>query len=228
MSTVDVSVLITCHNKEAYLDECISSVLDQSYKPKEIILVHDCCDEPAHHASGTSIMLPKNVGVVKARDVAVKYSTGLFILFLDADDKISPDYIEKMIALNADIAYPDMFLWYVHGKYTGQNKLVSTPGISAKLMYHHCQIPVTCLMRREVYEKLGGFRHFDVYEDWDFWLRAMIAGFKFKKAQTLLWYRQIYGSRNRQEDEKRRITFFKIRDQYIVKRNKICPKPLDD
>lgn len=224
MPTVDVSILITCFNKEEYLDECVSSVLDQTFKPKEIIVVHDACENPAHHSATTSIMLPKNVGVNTARDIAFSYSTGKFILFLDADDKISPDYIQKMIDIKTDIAYPDMFLWYVHGKYGGDNKLICTPPITAQNMWHHCQIPITCLMTREVYKKLGGFHQFDVYEDWDFWIRAMIAGFKFKKAQTLLWYRQIHGSRNRQLDEVKRITFYKIRDQYEVKRKKICPK----
>lgn len=221
---VDISVLITCHNKEQYLDECINSILNQTHLPKEIIIVHDECTDPAHHTSCTSIMLPKNVGVVKARDIAFKYSTGKFVLFFDADDVLAPDYLEKMIALNTDIAYPDMFLWYIHGKYTGENKLISTPLVMPQNMMHHCQIPVTCLIKREVYEELGGFRKFQVYEDWDFWLRALVKGFKFKKAQTLLWYRQIADSRNRQEMQIRKTVFHKIKDQYEVKRKKLCLK----
>lgn len=224
MPIVDVSILMTCHNKEEYLNEAIESILRQTYQPKEIILIHDQCNEPMHHTAVTSIMLPKNVGVCKARDIAFKYSTGHFVLFFDADDVMSPDYIEKMIVLDADIAYPDMFLWYVHGKYSGENKLVSTPEITPQNMHHHCQIPVTSLITRKVYETLGGFRNYEIYEDWDFWMRAMIHGFKFKKAQVLLWYRQLHGTRNRKDMEIRKQVYFKIQGMYEIKRGKLCEK----
>jgi glycosyltransferase involved in cell wall biosynthesis len=225
MPTVDVSILMTCHDKEEYLDEAINSVLDQTYKPKEIIVVHDNCKNPAHHSKATSIMLPRNVGVSEARRKAFDYSSGEFVLFFDADDRLYPDYIERMINIKGDIIYPDMFLWYVHGPYQGENKLIITPEkLTAKSMWHHCQIPVTALMHRETFQELGGFKTMDVYEDWEFWLRAMEAKKKFVKAPTTLMYRQISGSRNRLEMEQRRQVHLKIQSMYEVKGNKLCKK----
>ena len=211
MQTIDVSVLITCFNKEQYLSECVQSVLRNTKQPKEIIIVHDGCTEPMHHIGVDSIFLKANYGVAHARDVAFKYSTGKLILFVDADDVISPDYIEKMtlaIFGGADIAYPDIFIW------NGQNsKLAKVP---EKLTMEYVKdaekvaIPVTSLMKREVYEKLEGFKKMDVLEDLDFFVRALKMGFKFKKTNTLLWYRRYEGTRNSLDLSVRRVVLKEI------------------
>src|SRR3972149_9765982 len=124
---VDCSVLIACKDKESTLDECVQSVLQQSMKPKEIIIYHDGCKEPMAHALAVSIIANENKGVAFARDKMFHYSTGKFVLFVDGDDKLSPDYIEKMMRLDTDIAYPDVFLWKNHGNVVGEDTLHITP-----------------------------------------------------------------------------------------------------
>lgn len=194
----DCSIIITNYNKPPeQLMECVASIKDQTIPPKEIILVDDCSDEPRAHAAAISIMLPKNVGVAKARDVGVKMSTGKLLLFVDADDKLAPDFIQqcgRAIAKGASIAYPNMILF----DGVPINKLVDNPSkITAQyLLGRKTSIPVTSMMFRDMYDKLGGFRDLPVFEDWDFWLRAMFNGYTFKKANTLLWYRQNESSRN--------------------------------
>lgn len=214
---VNVSVLITCHNKEAYLDECVSSVIRQTKSPKEIIVVHDECENPMHHAKVTSIMLPTNLGVCKARDVAFRYSTGELILFLDGDDIMSPDYIEKMvlkIADGADIAYPDI---YFFGD-PGESLTISPEPLQLSLIAEMKKLPivVTSMMKREVYSSLGGFSNFPVLEDMDFWLRAMCNGYTFKKAQTLLWYRQEGVKRNAIDEGKKNLIIADIFSQFTI------------
>lgn len=197
MITCDLSILITCFQKEKYLEDAIASIKRQTKQPLEIILVHDACDTPAHHPEATTIILPKNVGVCKARDIAFKYCRGKLVLFLDGDDMLSPDYLEKMILTifhGADITYPDLFVW------NGDSSRLTVPPRQftresvSKL--EKIPIPVTSMMKREVYEKLGGFKEMTVLEDTDFWVRALLAGFKMKKSQTLLWYRQLPENRN--------------------------------
>lgn len=219
---IDVSVLITCFNKEKYLDECISSVLRQTKDPKEIIVVHDQCEEPMHHAKVTSIMLKTNLGVARARHEAVRFSTGELILFLDGDDVLSPDYLEKMtmaIADGADISYPDIYFFGDSGKRLSVLKDPVEPKMVEKL--NKLPIPVTCLMKREVYEKSKGFGTWEVMEDLDFWLQAMCNGYTFKKAETLLWYRQEGVKRNSMEMAKKTKIMKEILDQYTIKDNKI-------
>lgn len=198
MGIVNVSVLVTCFNKEPYLDEAIESVKRQTQSPVEVILVHDACNNPMAHVACTTIILPENRGVANARDVAFKFSKGEMVLFLDADDVISPDCLEKMVTVvkeKADIAYPDIYFW---------NKL--KPELSRTLMELNLEtvkkagklpIPVSSMMKRDVYEKLGGFRKMPVLEDLDFWVRALCNGYTFGKAETLFWYRQLPDSRNK-------------------------------
>lgn len=155
------------------MDECINSITRQTKLPKEIIVVHDECENPAHHVAVTSIFLKDNQGVAKARHEAFRFSTGSLILFVDGDDVLSPDYLEKMtlvLAGGADVAYPDLYLWSEK-----DSRLTSLPNkITPEFVLDHNKvvIPVTCLIRRELYEHLGGFREWTVLEDLDFWIRG--------------------------------------------------------
>lgn len=221
MSKIDVSVLITCFNKEAYLDECITSVLRQTKEPREIIVVHDECENPMHHAEATSIMLPKNLGVARARHEAFRFSAGELILFLDGDDIISPDYLEKMtmvLSRGADIVYPDIY-FFGNGKSLSVLSEKVEPALVEKLQ--RLPIPVTCLMKREVYTKLNGFEKWEVLEDLDFWLRAMCNGYTFERADTLLWYRQEGVKRNAMDLGKKTKIMREIMEQFVIENNTI-------
>lgn len=219
---INVSVLITCKDKEPFLDECVTSVLRQTKEPKEIIVVHDECAEPMHHAQATTIMLKTNLGVCRARHEAFRFSTGELILFLDGDDVISPDYLEKMtlvIGGGVDISYPDIYF------FGGSEKslTIAIDPLEPKVIEDlgKLPIPVTCLMKREVYTTLKGFSDFPVMEDLDFWLRAMCNGYTFGKAQTLLWYRQEGRKRNAIDLSKKKKIMAEILEQFIIKDNTI-------
>ena len=217
---IDVSVLITCYNKEKYLNDCVTSVLRQTKPPKEIIIVHDQCSEPMHHAEATTIMLKANLGVCRARQEAFRFSTGKHILFLDGDDMISPDYLEKMrlaVANDKAISYPDIYFFG-----DAAPSLSTTPDkLEPKTVQelNKIPIPVTSLMSREIYEELGGFKDFPVLEDFDFWLRAMAKGYEFRKAQTLFWYRQEGMKRNAIDVAKKKRIIAEIMAQFTITDN---------
>lgn len=222
---LDVSVLVCCYNKEEYLNECIESIKRQSKTAREIILVHDGCDAPAAHIAATTIILPDNRGVVAARDEAFRYSRGELILFVDGDDILSPDYLEKMwrvIAKGADVAYPDLFIW--NGPHSSLS--ITPKKITPEFVrdFKRVVIPVTSLMKREIYTKVGGFRVWPVLEDLDFWVRAMCNGYIFRKAETLLWYRRVPGTRNTLDLAERKKTLDKIMEQFTFTKDTICLK----
>lgn len=222
MSQVKVSVIITCFQKEKYLDECINSVLDQSKHPTQIIVVHDGCTTPSSHPEVDTIILGKNHGVAYARNEGVRMSKEPLILFVDADDKLAPDYIERMVLqmVKYDIAYPNVYLSYEN---KSENQLVDTPWkIDPRKMYNTCQITISSMMHRKVYDELRGFDNLTMYEDWDFWLRAMASGFKFIKADTLLYYRQLGGNRNRQPKDVKERVYKQIVSNFKLIRGKIC------
>jgi glycosyltransferase involved in cell wall biosynthesis len=223
MPVIDLSILIPCYNKEQYIDECIASIKEQTLQPKEILLAHDGCKEPNAHIDATTIIFTKNRGVQKVRDELVRFSSCELILFLDADDKLAPDYLERMIYKmpKVEIVYPNIFWWYGNGF----NRIGDTPDkLLPKDMFNSCKIPVTCMMKKFVYKELGGFRDFPMFEDWDFWLRAMVKGYKFEKANTMLYYRQAKNTRNRAEKEEKEKVYKQIRSQFELKRGKLCLK----
>lgn len=107
-----VSVIVPVYNAEKYIEECICSVISQTYKDWELILVDDgstdcsggICDDFAKVDNRICAVHQENAGVTKARAKGVFSSTGNFVYFLDADDTIENDTLEYMIALfNDDI-----------------------------------------------------------------------------------------------------------------------------
>ena len=99
-----VSIVISIYNVEKYLDRCIRSVVNQSYRELEIILVDDgstdrcpqICDEWAASDSRIKVIHKKNAGLGMARNTGIEEANGKYICFFDSDDYIALDAIEKI------------------------------------------------------------------------------------------------------------------------------------
>lgn len=99
-----ISVIIPVYNVKEYLRDCLESVIGQTYKNLEIIVVDDgstdgsskLCDELAEQDTRIKIIHQKNNGVAVARKKGVMCSRGAFICFVDADDEIDKKMIEYM------------------------------------------------------------------------------------------------------------------------------------
>lgn len=102
-----VSVIVPIYNVEKHLRSCIDSILAQTYKNYEVILVDDgspdkcgeICDEYKLKFDCIKVIHQNNQGVSAARNNAVKRSSGEYITFIDPDDYITEDYIEYLISL---------------------------------------------------------------------------------------------------------------------------------
>lgn len=96
-----ISIIIPVYNAEAYLPQCIDSVLNQSYQNYELILVDDgstdkspaICDEYAQKNDCVRVIHQTNKGVGDARNNGIKLSKGEWITFIDSDDWVDPDYL---------------------------------------------------------------------------------------------------------------------------------------
>ncbi len=99
-----ISVVVTVHNNEAFLTECIMSVIKQTYKDIELILVDDgsmdrsgkICDVSAETSARTKVIHKDNGGVVSAWKAGVLEAGGDYICFLDGDDYLGQEMIEDM------------------------------------------------------------------------------------------------------------------------------------
>ena len=100
-----VSVIIPVYNVESYLVRCLDSVLVQTYKNLEIILVDDgskdksgqICDEYAKRDNRVKVIHQTNRGQSAARNAGVQSATGEYIAFVDSDDEVVPEYIGVML-----------------------------------------------------------------------------------------------------------------------------------
>ncbi len=111
-----ISIIIPVYNVEKYLRECLDSVLAQTYKNLEVILIDDgspdscgkICDEYAAKDNRIKVIHQTNQGVSAARNVGLDAARGEYIGFVDSDDYIQPDMYEYLYQLiskdNADIA----------------------------------------------------------------------------------------------------------------------------
>ena len=96
-----VSVIVPIYKVEDYLDECVKSIVDQTYKNIEIILVDDgspdhCpqkCDKWAKKDLRIRVVHKQNGGLSSARNAGLDVAKGEYIAFVDSDDFISPDYV---------------------------------------------------------------------------------------------------------------------------------------
>jgi glycosyltransferase involved in cell wall biosynthesis len=102
-----VSVIIPVYNVEKYVAKCLDSIMKQTYKNLQIIIVDDggkdgsvkICEEYAAHDARMLIVHKENGGLSSARNKGLEYATGKYCYFLDSDDYIESDTIEMCIKL---------------------------------------------------------------------------------------------------------------------------------
>jgi len=116
-----ISVIIPVYNVEKYLEECVNSVLVQTYKNIEIILVDDgstdssgkICDSYALQNSNVQVIHQLNAGLSDARTAGFKKATGKYVYFLDSDDYIAENALEKL-CLIAEADASDIVFFDAH------------------------------------------------------------------------------------------------------------------
>ena len=109
-----ISIIIPIYNTEKYLERCIDSVIQQTYRNIEVILVNDgstdkssrICNEYAHRDRRIILIEQKNQGAAAARNTGLKHATGDYIGWVDSDDYIEEDMFKSMLdcihEINAD------------------------------------------------------------------------------------------------------------------------------
>lgn len=115
-----VSVIIPVYNVKPYLERCVLSVLNQTYKDIDIILVDDgstdgsgeLCDDLASRMPHITTIHQNNQGISAARNKGLCHATGHYVVFLDADDAwLLPDGLEKLMKKAKD--FPDVIIFKV-------------------------------------------------------------------------------------------------------------------
>lgn len=186
------SVLIPTHNCANYLRETLGSVLiqDPGEDKMEIIVVDDYStkDNPEEVVEEIGkgrvrfVRQPQNVGKTRNYETGLQLSNGILIHQLHGDDRVLPgfyDEIERLYKLNREAGAFFTRSIYIDsiGRWVGMTGMVQQeegiiPNMAEKLYVEQLIQTPSMVVKREVYEKLGGFdRRFDCFEDWEMWTR---------------------------------------------------------
>ena len=117
-----ISVVVTCYNHQDYIEQCLRSIFEQTYKNIELLVLDDgSTDKSAQIIQETLVDSPfptrfeshENMGVVKTRNKALQQIQGTYFIFVDSDDFLDSDFIESfyttMLQEEADIVYGDLY-----------------------------------------------------------------------------------------------------------------------
>jgi glycosyltransferase involved in cell wall biosynthesis len=196
-----VSVVIPIYHYEKFTAEALESVVNQSVKPHEIIIVNDGCIDnsmeivndfvkkyPEHN---WIIVDKKNGGLASARNAGLKVATGKYFMSFDADDIMKPDCIKEHLAVAGEDTIATCGLMAFGD--TNYTAIPETATLEILLqrncIYSNSLVPVKLL--REV----GGFDESEIMkwglEDWECWIRMAERGVKFATSFYigLLWRR---------------------------------------
>ncbi|MGL6168239.1 MAG: glycosyltransferase family 2 protein, partial [Fusobacteriaceae bacterium] len=128
MKVKKISVIIPVYNTEKYLRRCLESIINQSLKEIEIIIVNDgspdgsskIIDEFSQKDKRIKVINKKNGGISSARNVGLKKSLGEYVIHIDSDDWIEHNYFFEMYSKakkdNLDIVISDIYWDWDNGK----------------------------------------------------------------------------------------------------------------
>lgn len=174
-----ISVIVPVYMVEPYLDRCITSIVRQSFRDIEVILVDDgtldncgkMCDDWAKKDRRIRVFHQKNYGLSAARNTGINHAQGKYLCFVDSDDYIETDMLEKLLAAlleqQADIAVCNFVYEYERAEQiyrknpeSYQNDIDQTiTGREIMLMaeqgkHSYCVVAWNKLYKRSLFEKL--------------------------------------------------------------------------
>jgi glycosyltransferase involved in cell wall biosynthesis len=197
-----VSIVIASYNYGPYLGEAIESVLGQTHEPRQVVVVDDGSRDGSVDVARRypiQVIVQPNQGVSAARNRGAAACSGEYIMFLDADDVLEADYVQKCLrALTA--APPHVAYAYTGMRYFGAEEKVwdSRPFDAGHLLRGNF-VHASALIRHRVFQESGGFdtRWRLGHEDYELWIRLLKLGYEgVLVPEPLLRYRRHASSRN--------------------------------
>ncbi len=184
---VKLSVIIPFYNLGTTIDECIRSVRDSVMPPEEVIVINDGSDDTQSltklkqleemRIEGLRIIHQENFGLAETRNRGAHEAKGEYLLFLDADDIIVPEFINKACSILD--RYDNIHFVSCWIDCFGENEHI-WPGWNPEfpfLLGHNLIIPI-CVVRKASFLKYGLHRRELEYgyEDWDSWISLVTCG----------------------------------------------------
>lgn len=195
-----VSVIVICYNYGQYVENAINSVLSQTYKNIELIVINDGSTDNSDKVikkiqkqHKLRYISRENRGVIATRNEAISLVKGDFLLQLDADDTIPENYINELLehaaSKSVDIVYTDYVM------FQDRTDRSNFPEYTLEELKNHNFINISALVKT----KIIGSKQFDpalanmTHEDWDFFLGLCLGGAVASKCTTTHLNYRIHG-----------------------------------
>tara|TARA_R110002124_G_scaffold267533_5_gene434803 strand:- start:790 stop:1596 length:807 start_codon:yes stop_codon:yes gene_type:complete len=194
-----ISIIITCYNLGYYLEDAIASIKKHSpSEGYEIILVNDGSTDKVtiqfvekieQQDKFIFVLNQPNMGLAKARNNGIKLAKGKYIIPLDADNKLRPEFIKQTIAIldsnhDIDVVHGDAQL------FGNKNSVWKGKPFEIAEMVLNNYIDACAGFRKSVWEESGGYdENMPVmgFEDWDLWLRMAVRGCRFQYVEEVFF-----------------------------------------
>ncbi|WP_404322738.1 glycosyltransferase [Cytobacillus firmus] len=233
-----ISIVVPVYNVESFLSECIESLIKQTYKNLEILLIDDgstdkssaICDEYASLDKRIKVFHQKNAGVSSARNFGLGIASGDYIGFIDSDDWINPRMYEVMLSrIEEESAEMCVFTKYIRGETQLYNSSIKSLSLDKKdaimsiLNYNFPTSLWTSLYKRSCLEGLFLNEEIHHLEDFEFQFRVLFRISKVAVCHDAFYnYRLREGSANTSGFNEKVISCLKVLPtvkEYIRKSN---------
>ena len=182
MKEVLISAIVPIYNVEKYLGKCIDSIINQTYKNLEIILVDDgstdgcfeICDEYALKDGRIKVIHKENGGLSDARNVGIDIASGEYLTFIDSDDWVSKFYIQNLYCL-IDRCDADMAITSIRRAYEDSEDKIYEKSINDE--------PILIHTAKECVESLFCGKFYNVGAVAKIYKKELFAGIRFPKGQ---------------------------------------------
>lgn len=238
VSTPKISVVMPAYNAAAHLDEAVSSILGQTFRDFEFIIINDgsvdatasILNRYAEIDSRIQVCHQENQGMISALNRGCRMARGQYIARMDADDVSFPHRFERQLEyIERHPQTGILGTWICRLGNTGSVVGTWCPSTNPKVLKwtHFFGVGVwhpTVLMRREVIEKVNFYRPDAVLaDDWDLWLRAGAITEFGNVPEVLLKYRIWHGSTSQRHHNLLRETQLKLLASFIGDYLKVDP-----
>jgi glycosyltransferase involved in cell wall biosynthesis len=193
-----ISIILPVYNRQEYIERAIDSVLRQSYEQWELIAVDDgstdlsasLIEKYKQQTPQIKIIYQYHQNLPSAKNKGIQHARGNIITFLDSDDEFKKDHLKFRVEyLNQN---PKIEFIYGGVKIIGNEYVPDKYDLTKLVHLSACTIGATFFGKKEVFEKLGGFRQLPYSEDSEF-LERVINHYKVSKVNfpTYVYHREV-------------------------------------
>ena len=183
-----VSIVIPNHNLGRFVSEAIDSALSQTHSDVELIVVDDGSTDdslarirahPSHESGAFRLLEQANGGVSRARNHGARLAQGQFLVFLDADDVLLPEYVERCLATLRATPSPVAYAYTQMRLFGAVDSLHPSAPFSRRAILRGNVVNASAMIRKFVFDEVGGFDpdFTQGHEDHELWVRMLAHGY---------------------------------------------------